>query len=126
MDLVVLAERLAVCRLPDDQPPPAPAQGATLWSLTRRRGETSLVCQEGDAPAGAIVEPGWRAMVVAGVLDFAMVGVLAGLTAVLADEGISVFVLSTYDTDVILVREVSLDAARSALVHAGHAVTDAE
>jgi hypothetical protein len=123
MELRVLAGRFAVCRLPEGSVPPVPPAEATLWSLTRRQGETSLVCDEVDAPAGSSVESGWGALVVAGVLDFSLVGVLAGLTAVLAAEGISVFVLSTYDTDVILVREESLGAASSALQRAGYVVT---
>lgn len=125
MELCVLPGRFAVCRLPEGSAPPVPPAEATMWSLTRRRGETSLVCDEADAPVGSIVESGWGALVVAGVLDFSLVGVLADLTAALAAEGISVFVVSTYDTDVILVREESLGAASSALERAGHVVTHA-
>jgi hypothetical protein len=125
MELRVLAGRLAVCRLAEGAVPPVPPAKAAMWSLTRRQGETSLVCDEVEAPNDSTAEPGWRALEVAGVLDFSLVGVLAGLTAVLAAEGISVFVVSTYDTDVILVREESLGSAIAALERAGHLVVDA-
>jgi hypothetical protein len=74
----------------------------------------------GDGPAELEVEGGWRALKVAGPLDFALTGVLASLAGPLAEAGISVFVVSTYDTDYVLIREVDLEAARAALVAAGH------
>jgi hypothetical protein len=125
MRLTVLPGALAVCRLQDGAPLPAPPAGAGLWSLTRRPGEVSLVCAVADAPQGAVVEAGWRALVVDGVLDFSMVGVLAGLSGALAEAGVSIVALSTYDTDVLLVREASLADAATALTAAGHTVTDA-
>lgn len=125
MHLIVLPGRVAVCRLPAGTQPPAPPPGTSLWSLTRRPGETSLVCADEDVPPGAIAEPGWRALVVDGVLDFSMVGVLARLSAALADAGVSIVALSTYDTDVLLVREERLAEAISALTGAGYSVADA-
>jgi uncharacterized protein len=88
----------------------------------RTDAETSVVCVEDAAPAGARVETGWRALEVAGPLDFGMVGVMAALTAPLADVDVSVFVLSTYDTDYVLVHSAALERAVAALRHAGHAV----
>lgn len=66
------------------------------------------------------VEPDWRALEVAGPLDFAMIGVIAELTAPLADVDVSVFVVSTYDTDYLLVAAANFDTARSALQRLGH------
>jgi hypothetical protein len=121
--LRVLAERYAVCRL---------AAGATvdpslfereeLAVLARAPGELSLVCRESLRPPGAAAETGFRALGVVGPLDFSLVGVLAGLTGVLAQAGISVFAISTYDTDYLLVRETSLARALEALRTAGYAV----
>jgi hypothetical protein len=120
--LSVLPGLLAVCRLPEGSDPPVPPPGNGLWSFTRRPGESSLVCAEAEVPPGATAEPGWRALVVDGVLDFGMVGVLAGLSAALADAGVSIVAISTYDTDVLLVRASALDDAITALLGAGYSV----
>jgi hypothetical protein len=91
-----------------------------LVSLTRTDDETSLVCPVGDVPTGAtLVEPGWAAMRVAGQLDFALVGILAKLAGTLADAGVSIFAISTYDTDYLLVRTAQLELAVGSLRQAG-------
>ena len=122
MDLRVLTERLAVCRLPASAPwPAAPADG-TFFSATRAGEELSVVCREDAVPEGSRVENDWRAIEVAGPLDFAMVGVMSSLTAPLADVDVSVFVISTYDTDYILVHAAAIERAVEALRKAGHHV----
>jgi uncharacterized protein len=124
MDLRVLSDRLSVCRLPIDAPWPVPAAGPSFYSVTRTESEISVVCSEDAAPEGehVRVEPDWRALEVAGPLDFSMVGVMAALTAPLADVDVSVFVVSTYDTDYVLVHAAALEKAIEALRAAGHAV----
>jgi hypothetical protein len=124
MDLRVLPDRLSVCRLPADSAWPTPPAGPAFFSVTRTDTEMSVVCPEDAAPAGdhVRVEPDWRALEVAGPLDFSMVGVMAALTAPLADVDVSVFVVSTYDTDYVLVHAAALERAVEALRTAGHAV----
>jgi hypothetical protein len=122
LSLRTLAGELAVCRLPTDAPAPAPGAGA-LWSVTRTADELSIVCPVADAPAGAEVEGGWRALKVAGPLDFALTGILAAIAAPLAEAGVSIFAVSTYDTDYVLVRDAALPAAAAALRRAGHDVS---
>jgi hypothetical protein len=124
MDLRVLTERLAVCRLPVDAAWPQPGPGTSFFSVTRTSEEISVVCPEDAAPSGehVRVEPDWRALEVAGPLDFPMVGVMAALTAPLADVDVSVFVVSTYDTDYVLVHAAALEKAVEALRAAGHQV----
>jgi len=124
MDLRVLPDRLSVCKLPVDAPWPVPAGGTTFWSATRTPSEISVVCPEDQAPTGdhVLVEPDWRALEVEGPVDYAMVGTLAGLTAPLADVDVSVFIVSTYDTDVVLVHAAALERAVEALRAAGHHV----
>ncbi len=124
MELRVLPERLSVCRLPVAAPWPVPPEGASFYSVTRTSDEVSVVCVEDAAPAGdgVRVEPDWRALEVAGPLDFSMVGVMAALTAPLADVDVSVFVVSTYDTDYVLVHAAALERAVDALRAAGHTV----
>jgi hypothetical protein len=120
--LKVLAERFAVCRLPPDSPFPPRPEVCGLWSATLTGNELSLVLPEALAPAGGRTEYGWRALEVAGPLDFSLTGVMASLSAPLAAAGVSLFVVSTYDTDYVLVRENDLERAKQALESAGHQV----
>lgn len=120
MDLVVLPGRLSVCRLAPSRPWPVAPPGAAVYSATRTADELSVVCPEGTEPAGSRVESGWRALAVVGPLAFDLLGVLAALTGVLAGAGVSVFVLSTFDTDLILVQDLHLEVATAALDAAGH------
>jgi hypothetical protein len=124
MELRVLSERLSVCRLPAEAPWPVPPPGGSFYSVTRTESEVSVVCAEDAAPGGdhVRVEPDWRALEVAGPLDFTMVGVMAALTAPLADVDVSVFVVSTYDTDYVLVHAAAIERAIEALRAAGHTV----
>jgi hypothetical protein len=114
-----MPERFAVCRFAPDEPLPAWVfhAGATTWSLTRTPRELSLVVPEADLPPSVErAERGWRAFEVEGPIPFDETGVLAGLTGPLAAAGIPVFALSTYDTDLLLVREVHVGRVRAALV----------
>lgn len=120
MDLRVLPDRLAVCRLDGSASWPVAPAGRGFFSATRIGDELSVVCVEDAAPAGARVEPDWRAIEVSGPLDFSMVGIMAALTAPLAEVEVSVFVLSTYDTDYVLVHAAALERAVTALRQAGH------
>lgn len=122
--LTLAPERLAVCRLAPDAPiPPLPLGGA-LVALTLTPDELSLVLPESAAPADAVTEGGWRALRVAGPLDFNLTGVLASLANPLAEAGVSIFAISTYDTDYLLVREAALAAALAALRAAGHTISE--
>lgn len=126
LHLTVLPEALAVCRLPAGSGAPTWGGGGTaLFAFVRAVDETSVICEERLIPAGVRAERGFRALKVAGPLDFGAVGVLAQLSTVLAEAGLSIFVVSTFDTDYVLVRETRLAAAADALRHAGHEVTGA-
>lgn len=116
-------ERLAVARWSPAHALPALPSGC-FFSLTRTDDELSLVVPAECLPDGAEqVEAGWRAAAVVGPLDFSLIGILRGLSSVLADAGISIFAISTYDTDLILVREGDQARAESALVAAGYRFT---
>ena len=73
-----------------------------------------------DVPANVKVEPKWRCLKVKGPLDFALTGILASLANPLARAGISIFAVSTFDTDYLLVKEGDLERAAEALSIAGH------
>jgi len=120
--LIVLEQRLAVCRLDpeDDIPPWVPSVGFTV--LTRTAEELSILCDERSVPGNIKAEKGWRILKVKGPLDFSQVGVLATIAVPLAMAGVSIFAVSTYDTDYILVKESLLVQAVTALREEGHVV----
>ncbi len=120
--LEVVSGRFAVCRADPGTAPPAPPEGSLFWSLSITATEVSLVCSEDQVPEGFTSEDGWGALAVAGVLDFSLVGILAALTTALAEAQVSVFAVSTFDTDVLLVREAQMGLAIGALRSAGHVV----
>lgn len=115
----------AVARLDATAPiPPWSARGE-FTSVTRTNDELSIVCDEASVPDDVRAERGWRALQLEGPIPFEMTGVAARFTGVLAARAISVFVISTFDTDYLLVKEPSLDAAVAALRDDGCEVTDA-
>lgn len=120
MDLLALEGNLWISRL-DANAQVEVSVDSPFFSVTRTADEVSVVGPQ--VVEGARAEGPWRAFRVAGVLDFSLTGVLHELTGPLADAGISVFVQSTFDTDYILIREESADAAVSAWESAGHKVT---
>ncbi len=119
MTLIVRPGRLVVSRLPAGSELPVPPVDG-FWCVTRDSHEVSVVSSPEAAPAGSRSEGPWRRLEVAGPLDFALTGVLSALAEPLAEAGIPIFVLSTFDTDHLLVREDELDAAVRALESAGH------
>ena len=125
LDLVVLPGLLAVCRLPAGCPPPPWRVGDTLTSVTHSADETSIVCDASAVPPGVTVESGWCAIKVAGPLDLGLTGVLLSVAQPLADAGVSIFALSTYDTDYVLVKESALAKAVATLSSAGHRIGQA-
>ena len=125
MKLVATDWRLAVCKLAERGMPDW-AAGSAFVTFSRTPDEVSLVCEERVLPEGVAAETGWRCLRVAGTLDFALVGILARLTAPLAEAGISLFVVSTHDTDYVLVKAGRYEAAIAALAAAGHEIVAAE
>lgn len=123
MQLTLLPPRLSVCRLdPAGGLPPWFALEPPLSAAVVRDGELTLVTSAESVPDEVTAEHGWRALEVAGPLELTMTGVMAGLAGALAAAGVALFAVSSYDTDVLLVREGALDAALEALRAAGHDV----
>jgi len=117
--LHLLPGSLAVARLSPEAELPGWAREGVLWASVRTREELSIVCEERFVPPEVRAERGWRAFQVEGPLDFSMLGVLAFIAGVLAEAGVSIFTLSTYDTDYILVKGAALERALAALQGAG-------
>jgi hypothetical protein len=122
LTLVLLDSTIAVCRLGKSDPIPPWAVTGDFFSITRTADELSVVCRQESVPVEVVCERDWRCLRVAGTIPFAVVGVLASLTVPLADAGISVFALSTFDTDYLLLKETDLAAAANALGQQGHTI----
>ncbi len=120
VNLQLLEDSFAVCRMEPGRQLAMPEASSSIWSLTRTAAELSLVCAAHLAPKDAVVEDGWSAIVVDGPLDFGLTGILASIATPLADACISIFALSTYDTDYVLVKSDQRDAALRTLEAAGH------
>jgi len=118
--LELLPGTYAVCRLDKDAPVPDWGTQGPFFSITRTSAELSVVCPDAQVADGVKKEGGWRVLMVEGPLDFSLTGVLASLTSPLARVGISIFSLSTYDTDYLLVKRDQLDKAIHVLEAEGY------
>jgi hypothetical protein len=123
MALLILDGTFAICRLEADAAIPAWATAGQFFSITRTADELSIVCRQDAVPEGVNCEWGWRCLRVAGTMPFSIIGVLASLTAPLAEAGISVFALSTFDTDYLLVKDGDFEKVITTLQQAGHSIT---
>lgn len=143
--LEALKTPLAIVRYPSDSLPDwvmALTKTSDLWSITHTEAELSVICDVGALPKGitaesitadgitvdgdaadADVSQPWRALRVVGQLDFSLTGVLASLAVPLADAEVSIFALSTFDTDYVLVKEEVLEPACEVLARAGFTIT---
>ncbi|MGM0689832.1 MAG: ACT domain-containing protein [Bacillota bacterium] len=114
--LTTLPEKLGVCQLTRGFPiPDWLFECDYFYSITVTADEISIICREDLIPADCPSEKGFRAFKVEGPLEFSLTGILASLLVPLAAAEISVFTISTYDTDYIMVKEENLDKAISAL-----------
>jgi uncharacterized protein len=126
--LCVVPGEWAICRFPAGHPVPAapPQHASRFFSVTQTADEVSVVCEASAVPPGAAVAAPWSLYRIEGTLDLDLVGVMHGLSKVLAARGISVFVVSTFDTDYLLVPADRAAEAADAWRSAGHRVTDAD
>lgn len=120
MKLKALPHALTVCRLAD-------ASEIDLkndfYFLARTDEELSLVCRTEDAPANtAARDDGWRAFRIDGVLDFSLIGILSNISAILAENKIGIFAVSTFNTDYILVKEENFERALQVLAEKGYTI----
>ena len=120
MNLYLYSGEFAVCQT---LTLPALTVDDGVWFLSCTDEEISLVCETRIVPPKCIaVESGWRLFRAEGPLDFALTGILAGLAKILADAGVPIFAVSTYNTDYLLVKETHLPAALQALEGAGNRI----
>ena len=123
-ELTLLPERYAISRLAPTAPIPewGPSTQGTLFSITRTADELSVVCELARVPSGAQSQPSWSILRVHGPFAMTEIGVLSALASPLAKAKLSLFAISTFDTDYLLVASGTLSAAVSALEGAGHKI----
>ncbi len=123
MHLTRLPGLYAVARSGPASPVPSGVlEGAGFRTVARTEDELSIVAPEDDIRGMDKIEPGWTAFKVQGPFAFDETGIVADLSRILAEREIGIFVISTYDTDYILVKQADADAAGGAWQQAGHTV----
>jgi hypothetical protein len=122
VQLRTLPDSYAIVRLHPGSELPDWVDKGPFRSVTRTDNEVSVVCRDRDVPEGESAERGWRVLEVLGPLDFSLTGVVASLVDPLSRAEIPIFVISTFETDYVLVRSGDLDDAVEALELAEHEV----
>jgi hypothetical protein len=122
LELTLLCERFAISRLDAGSPIPVWAMQGPFFSVTRTGDELSIVTELSRVPLGVQSQPGWRVLKVHGPFVLSEIGVLAALATPLAEAKISLFAVSTFDTDYLLIASETLTAAIAALERAGHTI----
>lgn len=120
----LLKEKYGVCRLDKINSIPTWAKDSDFFSVTKTLDELSIVCAQHDIPNDIMCEKDWRILKIEGPLDFSLIGILASISTILAQKGISIFAISTYDTDYILIKDSDIDNAIEALVNEKYEVID--
>lgn len=122
LTMKLLKEKYGVCRLDKTELIPQWAQNGDFFSITRTAEELSIVCSEDNIPDGIKCERAWKVLKIEGTLDFSLIGILASISTILAHKGISIFAISTYDTDYILIKNNSIDNAINSLIMEGYEI----
>ncbi|PLX92711.1 MAG: ACT domain-containing protein [Desulfuromonas sp.] len=122
LQLTLLEGLFAVHRLAPEAQLPQLLLRQGFFAVTRTAEELSIVCSQDVEIASDRAERDWRCLKVEGPLDFSLTGIIAGISKSLSQAGISLFVISTFDTDYLLVRSQTLSAATTALVKAGYSI----
>lgn len=113
--LSVLPEKLGICHFDKNSPIPDWAKDISFCSITRTKDELSLVCPQDKIPGGVMFEKDWQAFKVEGPLGFVSTGIVSSLSKPLAEAGVSIFYISTYETDYVLVEDKNLEKATEIL-----------
>lgn len=120
LTLSLLDQTFTIHRLEPNAKIPETALRSSFFAITHTDEELSLVLPDSVKIESDRSDPGWACFKVQGPLDFGLVGILAGITSVLAEAKIAVFALSTFDTDYILVKRKQVQAAQEALASEGY------
>jgi len=122
LELHLLEGPYAVCQLEATAQVPAWAEGEGFLSISRASDGLTVVCRQKRVPPGVRAERDWRCLGLVGPFEFALTGILAAVLNPLAQAGVGVFAVSTYNTDYVLIKSASLNQGIMALNQAGHRV----
>lgn len=120
LQLRVLPGLFAYARLDPETDPPSWAENEVFSLRVRTRNEQCVICADSAVPPGTRKEGPWKIIGIDATLDFDQIGIIASLAVPLAEAGISIAPIATFDTDYILVRESDFDRAKAVLTEAGH------
>jgi hypothetical protein len=126
LTLTILPVQIGICRFDADTPVPEWVYESSFFSVTRTPDELSIVCAEDFIPEDYFCDKGWKVLRVEGPLDLTATGILSSMALPLAHAGVSIFALSTYDTDYLLVRQRDLQGAIETLTEEGHEVNTSD
>ena len=115
LTMKLLNEKFGVCRLNKNELIPDWVKNSDFYSITKTSDELSIVCSQDSIPNNIKCEKDWRTLKVEGPLDFSLIGIISSISTILALKRISIFAVSTYDTDYILVKNKDIDNAILAL-----------
>lgn len=115
LKMKLLKDKYGVCRLDKLELVPSWGIEGEFYSVTKTEDELSIVCVQESIPHNIKCEKDWRVLKVEGPLDFSLVGILSAISGLMAEKSISIFAISTYDTDYILVKDKDLNKAIKAL-----------
>lgn len=124
LTMKLFKDKYGVCRLAKTESIPKWSQDSDFFSITKTSDELSIVCLEDSIPSDIKCERDWRILKIEGPLDFSLIGILASISTILAQKGISIFAISTYDTDYILVKNKDIDKAVESLIQERYEVLD--
>lgn len=111
LSIKLLKEKYGVCRLNKNEAIPSWALQGDFYSITKTEDELSIVCLQDNIIENIKCEKDWRVLKIEGPLDFSLVGILSKISTLMANNSISIFAVSTYDTDYILIKEKDINRA---------------
>jgi len=123
LQLSLLKDKYGICTLPNTAPIPDWALTQSLASITRTEKELTIVCRREILPSQYQSDLKWRCFKIDGSFDLNQIGVISSISSPLADAGISIYVISTYDTDYFPIQEQNLEQTISVLSNSGHSIT---
>lgn len=124
LTMKLLKEKYGVCRLDKTEDIPDWTKNSDFFSITRTSDELSIVCNQDNVPSDIKCEKDWRALKIEGPLDFSLIGILSSISTILAQNGISIFAISTFDTDYILVKNKDIAKAIEVLTIERYEIVD--
>lgn len=120
--IVILEEIYSICRLEKNDTIPDDITKSNFYSITSSPKEIFLVCEQKFIRDGMKVEKDWKVLKIDSILDFSLIGIISKISTILADAKISIFVVSTYDTDYVLIKKSNLEITVRVLEENGYEI----